>query len=478
MAVVAALITLLAVYGVYSREKGQSASLDSPTAPGGLFQESQARGTSLVAVGKVEGLPLPCTAWLLDTGAAPEAPALAVTAGRCVGIDDATTIVTELPVSGASVEFNTFASLTTAVSVEPVPADVEAVAWASMGASDVAVLRLGATYGELAARGVQPIDPVATPGQGGQILVAGVPVEGIGADQQDLRGSRCEIGATTDLAESPWVWHAMRATGCDGILEGSAGSPAFNPDGAAVGMVTTTTIAAEPGPDCSLGRPCEVREGTVAVEPDRTYLVQVAGIERCFPDGRFRAAEGCPLPDPRGVVEASVAASAVPAGSPVEVRIAGTPPSTVSVKGGMLGEVDCWDADGWAPAEVDEDGIVLVTAPARQGLALLCVGSADQPTPIMVTVVGSAPAASGIVLEQVPVEGGVQVQPVAAPPQYSTFRWVSGPTGSIDCATAEGYARYTGEPAVIEAGDMPVTVCVIAYDEAGNPSAPTGFEVT
>ena len=34
-----------------------------------------------------------------------------------------------------------------------------------------------------------------------------------------------------------------------------------------------------------------------------------------------------------------------------------------------------------------------------------------------------------------------------------------------------------GEAALIEAADLPATVCVIAYDEAGTPSAPSAFTV-
>ena len=133
MAALAALITFLAIYGLYSRQRAESEATTGPAAPGGLFQEGQARGTSLTAVGRANGLAEPCTAWLLDTGGAAGDPAHAVTAGRCVGIADSATVLVDQPIDGAEVEFNTFASLTSASRVEPVVAPVESIAWASAG---------------------------------------------------------------------------------------------------------------------------------------------------------------------------------------------------------------------------------------------------------------------------------------------------------------------------------------------------------
>ena len=469
------------MFGIWNRQQNESAALDSPAAPAGLFQQSQAEGTSLVSVGRVTGMAIPCTAWLLDTGGQPDDPAYAVTAGRCTGIDDSSTVLSAVPIDGAQVAFNSFASLTTAVQLPSVPVPIEEVAWASTRGTDLALVRLGATLGELADQGIAPIRPVAPLAEGGQILVASVPVEGIPADQQHLRGSRCAVGATTEVAEGPWLFADMQASDCEGMLEGSAGSPAFNPAGEAVGMVTTSTIAAPQGADCALDRPCAVGDGTVAFQQDTSYLVDVRGLGACFEDGAFTRGADCPLEDPAGVVVASVRSTTVPAGGPVPVQLedpAGEPLAVARVlaKSGALGTVDCWDAQGWAAVAVTQ-GQAVVTAPAQQGLAVLCVGSGDQPTPLVVTVSGTAPDASAIQLEQVPVADGVQVAPVLDPPQYSRFSWLVEPGGSTDCVTAEGYTQFTGEPAVIQAADLPATVCVIAYDDAGAASVPTAFTV-
>lgn len=477
LAVLAALITGLALFGVHARTQGQAEAAGATTAPAELLGELQARGTSLTAVGRAVGLDRPCTAWLVDAGADLASAAYAVTAGRCVGIDDSATVLAGVPLPGAAVELSTFAAEEPGEAPAPVTIPVVEVVWASVRGTDLAVLRLGATYRDLDGRGIRPIRPVAPLPESGQVLIAGVPVEGVPEDQQRLRGSRCAVGVTTDVAEVPWLVRDVQASGCVGILEGSAGSPAFNPQGEAVGMVSTTTIGAEQVNDCAPGRPCEVGQGTVSFRADTSYLVAVGGLGACFPQGVFDHGGSCPLEDPDTVVDASAASATVPAGERLEVAVDPDQDPAPSVKVGMLGTVDCWESSGWRAAVRTDEGALIATAPQRQGLALVCVGSAQQPTPLLVTVSRSAPDPGGIELAQVRVEGGIRVRPVADAPEYSTFAWTSGPAGTTDCASAEGYVAFSGQPALIEAADLPSTVCVIAYDEAGIPSAPRSFEV-
>lgn len=472
------LIVLLAAYGLWARLGGGSRMAGGPQVPGELLVAEQARGTSLPAVGRTKGLGHACTAWLLDVGAAAEGAAYAVTNGHCVGIDDSTSVLAGSPRRGASVEFNAFAS-EGADGSDLVATPVEQVAWASMRWTDTAVLRLGTTYGELAGRGIDPIRAAPPSEEGAQILVAGVPVAGIPADQQFLRGSRCQVGATTDVIEHTWMWVDMRATDCAGILGGSSGSPAFNPAGEAVGMVNTTTIGAPDGHACSLGQPCEVREGGVATEADTTYLLPVDALALCFPDGRFALGGQCPLEDPAGVVPAAAEVRVAKPGTQVELALGPGAPGNVLVsdKSGSPADVDCADVDGWSPPRPVDDWTLTVTLPDSDAWVLVCVGSPSQPTPVLIESDGTAPDPGDIELTQVAGEGVVRVEPVLDPPDQSQFLWASGPSGSIACATAEGYTQYRGIPAFIEADDLPATVCVVAIDEAGNRSIPATFTV-
>ena len=118
-----------------------------------------------------------------------------------------------------------------------------------------------------------------------------------------------------------------------------------------------------------------------------------------------------------------------------------------------------------------------VTLPKDEGFSLVCVGPTAQPTELVVEADGTPPDAGSIALTTTQVESGVQVEPVFDPPELSRFRWVSGPAGAIDCATAEGYVEYGGVPATIQAADQPSTVCVIGIDAAGNESVPAAIEV-
>lgn len=564
LAALAALVTFLALYGAYARQSSNEGSQDSPASPGGLFQQAQATGTSLTAVGRTSGLAQPCTAWLLDAAAPGEARAYAVTSARCVGQTDPASVMADADVEDATVEFNAFAPLTSARQPDLVSAPVEAVEWASVRGTDMAILRLGATYSELADRGVLPIGAVAPAEQGAEILIAGVPVEGIAPNQQYLRGSRCQVGETADILEDSLLGYGLQGSDCPGILEGSAGSAVFNPAGEAVAMVTTTTIGATQETECALGLPCQVSDdGGIAVKDDTSYMVPVATLASCFPEGAFSLGDSCALEAADSVLPARAVTSVAKPGSTVQIQLEGDLPegfastAEIAVKQGQLGMVDCRAPQGWlaaaaaaarAAAEAgvgraaagpgaasasagaadsaepdatpsgdpgrdatpsDESGgsvsaspeasstpaagsgtgpgsglptdpgswVHPVILPTEEGFTMVCVGSAEQPTEIVISTDGTAPDPGTIELTTTDVEGGVQVVPVFAMPELSQFRWVRGPVDSIDCTTAEGYVEYRGVPASIPAADLPATVCVIGIDLAGNESEPVAITV-
>ncbi len=521
----------------------------SAESPGELLRQSQAVGTSLTAVGRTKGLPEACTAWLLETGAPAAGQAHAVTGARCVGQVDADSVMADQAVADASVEFNAIAPATSTGQPDLVVAPIEAVEWASVRGTDLAVLRLGATYEELAQRGVRPIDPVAAAEEGAEILIAGVPVEGIEPSQQFLRGSRCQVGETADILEAGLLGIDAQASDCAGILEGSAGSPAFNKAGDAVAMVTTTTIGATQTTDCALGLACQVSDdGGISVKEDTSYMVPVAALAACFRDGELSLGGDCPLEDPELVVPAGADVAIAKPGSTVQIRLTGELPAGfastagLEVKQGELGTVDCRAPEGWlgaaqaaalAAAEAGDVDVAASAGPAvptpadtgsatdpeasdapqasaapgagpgadleggpgavaptqpgpwsypvllpdDEGFTLVCVGSASQPTPVVIEADGTPPDPASIELTVTPVEAGVTVEPVSAPPELTRFRWVSGPAGSIDCATAEGYVEYRGVPATVQAADLPSTICTIGIDAAGNESQPAAITV-
>jgi hypothetical protein len=391
MPILAAAVTFLAVFGAWQRQKAQEDASNAPTDPAGLFLATQAAGTSLTGAGRTRGTAQPCTAWLLDTGSPSRATAYAVTAGRCVGAIDAVSVISDEPLAGASIDLNDFARVSTSAPPNAVPVAVDRVEWASARWTDLAILRLGTTYGELAAQGIQAIRAGAAPSDGTEILVASVPVEGIPGDQQYLRGSRCTTGRTADVLEDRLLWRDARATDCAGILGGSAGAPVFNQAGEAVALVATTTIGAPEGPDCGPGRACEVRDGGVQpMAADTTYVLPVAGLEACFADGEFTIAGSCPLEDPATVVRASTPSPSGTPGATAPVRLDPTSPAPdagVADRSGPMGQVDCFDPEGWSTPVAADDWSLDLTLPAS-GWQLACIGSPEQPSPVVVAVAG------------------------------------------------------------------------------------------
>lgn len=492
LAALAALVTFLAIYGLWARESSTQDAA-SATEPGGLMPAAQSEGTPLVSVGRTSGLERPCTAWLLDAGASPDTKAYAVTAGSCLGIESPTTVLTGKDLDDAKVEFHAFAPLTAAASVSLVEAPITEVIWASRRGTDLAILRLGATYGDLAKRGLTPLRPIDGPAEDGEILVASVPVEGVPQDQQYLRGSRCRADRTADVLEGGLAFDDFWVSSCKGMLGGSEGAPAFNQPGQVVGMVATTTIGAEQSHPCAVDRPCEVDDGKAKVATDTTYLAPVGDLADCFVNGELRLDGTCSLEDPAGVVAAVAERGVAKPGASVQITPGGdgsggasdgaAPPEVVA---GPAGTLACSDATSWKDVQEASDelvgpgrgsGLATVTLPESEGFTMVCVGSPKQATPVVLEADGTPPDPARIELRREDVEGGVRVEPVTDPPDLSTFRWTSGPSGSIDCATDEGYVDYSGTPSFIEAADLPTTICIVASDAAGNASSGTGVEV-
>lgn len=390
----AAVVTFVSIIGVWfqqrSESEAQAEAQAQPTSPAGLVLGSQAEGTSLTAVGRTAGLAEPCTAWLVDTGAGADGAAVAATAGRCVGITDASTVLSGQQLTGATVDFNAFAPVTTAALPQLVRADVEEVLWASTRGTDLALLRLGSTYGELGGRGVAPIAVQPSPPPGTAVLWAGVPVAGIPAEQRYVRATRCALGESRDLVEGPWLFDDVRTTDCSGILGGSAGSPVFNPAGDAVGMLTTTTIGQDAG-RCDVGDPCEVGPGTVTSVANTSYVVGVDGLATCWSGGMLRLGGSCPLEDPDSVAAVTTSAAVAAPGSTVSLRLDPQRPAPrrVADRHGILGEIACDDPTGWSDAVPAEEWELDLAMPAS-GWLVACVGSEQQATAVVVRSEGAA----------------------------------------------------------------------------------------
>jgi hypothetical protein len=68
------------------------------------------------------------------------------------------------------------------------------------------------------------------------------------------------------------------------------------------------------------------------------------------------------------------------------------------------------------------------------------------------------------------VGGDYLVHPIFIYPELVSYNWKIGPLATCDCADQKDYQIYNRNPINISAKELPVKICVIGYDLAGNPS--------
>jgi hypothetical protein len=501
LAILAAVFVGAAVYTLMYKPSQEPAASSDPASPAGLVLPNQGKHTSLAAVGPLTGLDQPCTGWVVapqkgavpaaaeedassptasgrPSQAAPKGVAYALTAAQCVGITDSTKVLAGRKLSGVTLGVTAFAPVTSAVKSSLQEVAVTEVVYASARWRNLAVLRLGATYEELQSKGVFPVRLAAQPKPGTTVLAATAPTAGIPEEQQFLRVSKCKVGDVVQVLSGPWVWAGQQSSDCQGVIGGSLGGPVFDPAGDALGMIVGTTIGTTNSDGtCTANRPCQVTANSVSVQSDTTYLQDLAVLGGCLREPNFKLGGKCDLEDPRTVVPAAAEVDAAQPGATVQVTLTGPATGYLASKYGDLTVTDCHDDQGWGQPVPATGWRVRMTLPDKPGWQLACVGSPEQPTPVVVAVDTTPPDTAAVKLDVKQVEAGRMVSPVLNPPEFASFLWTSGPAHVVDCAIAEGYQKYRGTPALIQAADLPAGVCLIAVDSAGNKAMPVMRQV-
>ena len=472
-----------------------------------LLQNQDGRYDAYGGIARFDG-PSTCTATLLQTAtgaAAAQAPAYVLTNGHCVGIwgADGVILAQDPPASTITLRFGYFA-----YTADSPVAEAHAVSWATMKGTDLAVVRLDTTLGDLAAKGIDPF-PIAAavpaPGTAVANVAApiGVPIVDIPEDQRFLRLGTCTVeGDPVGLIERQWRWWSAIRTDCPDVWPGSSGSPILDiATGELVGAINTTTIGSEGGTDCWLGRPCEVTATGTEVRADTSYAMPVSGLLACFgADGTLDVTgEACPLDPGVGPTITDFVGAVDPTREPAPGRPSRTT-WAVTVESatlpyyryrlGSVATTDCRDEAGYgAPVAIADTPVIEDPLPTTEGVYIACVLGGPTATvgpdwqeprfaSLSLAFIDQTPPAATVEWSIVgDATTGWQVEPIFKAPELSSFDLKVGPRASTDCAVMDGYAPYRRIPIQVMPEEAPATVCAIGYDDAGNATVPVELKL-
>ncbi|TDD35848.1 hypothetical protein E1287_12740 [Actinomadura sp. KC06] len=430
-----------------------------------------------------------CTATLISPpghgttaarGPNPEARALVLTAGHCVGRFSANEVRTGVDAPGDW-------TFTPAYYVDTVDQHrsfpIASIRYATMKGVDLAVAELAASYGDLAAIDVRPLEiSSAPPPEGAAIDVVHAPVDGLPDDQQYLRRSQCRSAARTDVAESPWIWHGASPNDCAGVAGGSSGGLVVQRDGRRVVAVLNTTVESSVTGVCKLGRPCEIGPGGVAIRPGTSYAIGVAPLSGCPLDDL--GAPTCRLDPGLGAAPSDTRVAVPSEKARWDATLDANGRTHARIKTGPLGRTDCRNPAGYGrPFAIGDRPAIDDPLPAREDFYVLCVisGQGSEWVPVRfasfttVQVDDTPPTVPPVVSAR---DLGDQW---AVEPIYRIFEIVHydikyGAPDAIDCADPAGYQPYRRFPAFL-AKTQAWRYCAIGYDLAGNATPPKAVDL-
>lgn len=418
-----------------------------------------------------------CTAVLIDSGAGDAGPAFVLSNGHCV--EWLTNGVISNREVGGEVLFNYFADAAEAHIAVP----LDQIVYSTMQGSDITIIQLAATLGDLAEQEIVPFPIADAPlDPESQVRVVGAPNSGLDPTEAYLREEVCQVNGRVNLLEFSWHFYDHYATSCQDIFGGSSGSPLFSVETNTVYGLINTIV--EGSSACYLGVPCEIGSDGVTLNQNTSYVTPIHGLAACFDDGGdFSLADACPLPPPSQLIFAEAPSFASQPPLTWAATLSGTLPF-YRYKTGAAGVVDCRSAEDYSPTiELADSPTIDNAVPDEEGFYLLCVlagesaavddswQSLDYPTVAIAQIDITPPQlAPQLAVQETP--DFIDVSLLFQPPELSDYLFKIGPAEMTDCAIEDDYLRYRRIPLTIERGDGPIRLCVIGFDNANNATAP------
>lgn len=444
--------------------------------PSFLLKNAHGAGQSLNSVGRLHAA-MSCTAFLWKpAGASPESKALALTNGHCVMpySDRATTYdawVNRPVESGWSLILNYFVDTPEAHRT----ITIQSIIYASMKATDLAILELNASWAELERDGLKPLPQAqASAVADSSIRVVGAPQGRIPRAEQFLREARCVEETRASVVEWFWTWFDAHRNSCADIHQGSSGSPVLNAQGEVYAVLNTTSAGAI-SESCYLGNPCEMQETGAFLVANKNYALNVVDLPKCFQNQTLSFGPDCPLPSPDTLAYRK--APVIPTG-PLDRQ--GRPlrwaveAQDALWKMGPVGAIDCRDEAGYRSDALPTDEL-----PKVHGVYLLCLQkkAADKrfPTVVVLSLDTQKPEMKPE-LSLVYTSQGASFEPIFKVPELSFF-WVGfGPQDQTICENVK-LTVYRRVRLHIDQKDLPARICVQAEDHASNRGPIFSYEV-
>jgi hypothetical protein len=166
-----------------------------------LLLNTSGENDAFSAVGQFRGL-LTCTGSLIDPSgsSASDARAWLLTAGHCISLEPYG-VIRNQPFTG-QVQFKFFAD----TSDRRVTVRSRTTGWSTMKGTDLALLELDTTLGDLAAQGIRPLRLASSsPEAGRAVFWTGISGSPIPPELQFLRLGHCSLAHSVQLLEGSWI---------------------------------------------------------------------------------------------------------------------------------------------------------------------------------------------------------------------------------------------------------------------------------